>query len=96
MTPRSLFPRAALAGVVGLALLGLGAAPAGVPPVPERFMSVAEAKALVDLKKAVRFVDVRVREQFDERRIQGARNLPLRELPQRLDEVSRQDFVLLY
>jgi hypothetical protein len=96
VTPRALIPRAALAGLVGLALLGLGAAPAGDPPVSERYMSVVEAKALVDLKKAVRFVDVRVREQFEERRIRGARNLPLRELPQRIDEVSRQDFVLLY
>lgn len=57
-------------------------------------MSVAEA--LVDLKKAVTFVDVRDREQFEERHIAGARNLPLRELPRRLDEVSRQDFVLVY
>ena len=96
MTPRALIPRAALAGMVGLALLGLGAAPAGDPPVSERFMSVAEAKALVDLKKAVRFVDVRVREQFDERHIRGASSLPLRKLPQRLGEISRQDFVLLY
>jgi hypothetical protein len=96
VTPRALIPRAALAGLVGLALLSLGAAPAGDPPVPERFMSVAEAKALVDLKKPVRFVDVREREQFDERRIRGARSLPLRELPRRINEVSRQDFVLLY
>ena len=96
MTPRALLPRAALPGMVGLALLGLGAAPAGDPPAPERYMSVAEAKSLVDLKKAVRFVDVRVREEFEERRIRGARNLPLRELPRRIDEVSRQDFVLLY
>ena len=96
MTPRALLPRAALAGMVGRALLGLGAAPAGDPAVPERYMSVAEAKSLVDLKKAVRFVDVRVRAEFEERRIRGARNLPLRELPRRIDEVSRQDFVLLY
>jgi len=94
--PRARISRAALAGMVGLALLGVGAAPAGDPPVPERFMSVAEAKALVDLKKAVVFVDVRDREQFEERHIAGARNLPLRELPRRLDEVSRQDFVLVY
>ena len=96
MTPRALIPRAALAGMVGLALLGLGAAPAGDPAVPERYMSVAEAKALLDLRKAVRFVDVRVREQFDERHILGASSLPLRELPQRIGEISRQDFVLLY
>lgn len=96
MSLRARIPRAARVGMVGLALLGLGAAPAGDPPVPERFMSVAEAKALVDLKKAVSFIDVRDREQFRERRIAGARSLPLRELPRRIDEVSRQDFVLLY
>jgi rhodanese-related sulfurtransferase len=82
--------------MVGLALLGLGAASAGDPPVPERFMSVAEAKGLVDLQKTVTFVDVRDRQQFEERRIAGARSVPLSELPRRIDEISRQDFVLLY
>ena len=96
MSARAAISRAALASLVGLALLGVGAAPAGDPSAPERYISVAEAKALVDLRKAVDFVDVRVREQFDERHILGARNLPLHDLPRRLAEVSRQDFVLLY
>ena len=96
MSARAAISRATLASLVGLALLGVGAAPAGDPCAPERNLSVAEAKALVDLRKAVDFVDVRVREQFDERHIRGARNLPLRDLPRRLAEVSREDFVLLY
>jgi rhodanese-related sulfurtransferase len=41
-------------------------------------------------------VDVRVKEQFDERHIQGARNISLRDLPQRLSDVPRRDFVALY
>jgi rhodanese-related sulfurtransferase len=78
------------------ALAWLGATPAGDPAVPERYMSVDEVKALLDAKKRVVLVDVRSKEQFDELHILGARNLPLRELPRRLDEVPRQDVVVLY
>jgi rhodanese-related sulfurtransferase len=53
-------------------------------------------KALLDMKKRVTLIDVRVREQFDELHIQGARNIALRDLPRRLAEVPRQDFVVLY
>lgn len=82
--------------VVALALGGLGAAPAGDPDVPERFISVDEAKALLDLKQRVAFVDVRSPEQFDELHIAGARNIFLREFPRRLSEISRTDFIVLY
>lgn len=78
------------------AVAWLGAAPAGDPEVPERYISVDEVKALLDAKKRVVLVDVRSKEQFDELHIRGARNLPLRELPRRLDEVPRQDIVVLY
>jgi 3-mercaptopyruvate sulfurtransferase SseA len=82
--------------LVVLGLLTVGAAPGGDPEVPERYISVEEAKALLDLKQRVVFVDVRVKEQFDERHIQGARNISLRDLPQRLSDVPRRDFVALY
>jgi hypothetical protein len=82
--------------VVLAALVWLGAAPAGDPEVPEKYMSVDEVKALLDLGKRVVLIDVRSREQFDELHIQGARNVPLRDLPRRLGEVPRQDFVVLY
>jgi rhodanese-related sulfurtransferase len=78
------------------AVAWLGAAPAGDPEVPERYISVDEAKALVDMRRRVVFVDVRSKEQFDELHIQGARSVPLRDLPRRLDEVPRQEFVVLY
>ncbi|HUG38335.1 MAG TPA: rhodanese-like domain-containing protein [Candidatus Limnocylindrales bacterium] len=82
---------------VAILALGLvGAAPAGDAEVPEKYISVDEVKALLDMKKRVTFVDVRTREQFDELHIRGAKNIPLRELPRRLDEVPRHDFVVLY
>lgn len=81
---------------VTLTLLALGAAPGGDPEVPERYISVDEVKALLDLKKRVVFVDVRPPEQFAELHIATARNLPLQEMPQRLEAVPRQDFVVLY
>ena len=77
-------------------LLAATVAPAGDPEVPERYVSVDEAKGMIDAGKRVVFIDVRVREQFDELHIRGARNIPLRELPRRLAEVPRQDTVTLY
>jgi hypothetical protein len=88
--------RGVLAGALAVALLALGAAPGGDPEVPERYISVAEAKALLDLKKKVLFIDVRPPEQFAELHIAGARNLPLQEMPRRLEAVPRQEFVVLY
>jgi rhodanese-related sulfurtransferase len=83
--------------IVGVAAVGwLGAAPAGDPEVPERYISVDEAKALLDMRKRVVFVDVRSKEQFDELHIRDARSVPLRDLPRRLNEVPRQEFVVLY
>ena len=83
-------------GILAVALLWAGAAPAGDPEVPEKYISVDEVKALLDLKKRVTMIDVRTREQFDELHIRGALTLPLRELPRRIAEVPRQDFVVLY
>lgn len=88
--------RALAAGLAAFALLALGAAPGGDPEVPERYITVDEVKALLDLKQRVVFVDVRVAEQFDEMHIAGARNISLRDLAKRLGDVPRQDFVVLY
>ncbi len=88
--------RALAGGFAALALLALGAAPGGDPEVPERYISVDEVKALLDLRQRVVFVDVRTREQFDELHIAGARNIVLRDLPRRLGDVPRLDFVVLY
>jgi 3-mercaptopyruvate sulfurtransferase SseA len=82
--------------VTALAFSWAGAAPAGDPEVPEKYMSVDEVKKLLDEKRRVVFVDVRSREQFDERHIRGARNVPLTDLPKRLAEIPRGDLVVLY
>jgi len=71
-------------------------APAGNPPVPEKFISVNEAKSLVDKRERLTFIDVRDREQFDDLHIKDAINIPLGVLPSRLAEVPRTTRVVLY
>ena len=78
------------------ALTWMGAGPADDPEIPEKYLSVDEVKALLDAGRRVVFIDVRSPEQFDELHIRGARNIPLRELPRRLGELSRKDFLVLY
>ena len=82
--------------LAALALAWASAAPADDPEVPERYIKVDEAKAMVDARHPVTFVDVRPREQYDLLHIKGAMNVPLEELARRLDEVSRQAFVIVY
>jgi rhodanese-related sulfurtransferase len=64
--------------------------------VPEKYVSVDEAKALVDKRQHVVFVDVREKPQYDDLHIRGARNVPLDSLRSRLREISRKDLVVLY
>ncbi len=71
-------------------------APAGNPEVPEKFISVDEAKALVDRRQRVTFIDVREKAQYDDLHIKGAINIPLGTLPARLAEISRTEFIVLY
>ncbi len=86
-----------LAGVCFVAMLLVAAvAPAGDAEVPEKYVSVDEAKGMLDAGKRLVFIDVRDREQFAEMHIRGARNIPLRELPRRLAEVPRTEPVTLY
>ncbi|MGH7354457.1 MAG: rhodanese-like domain-containing protein [Candidatus Rokuibacteriota bacterium] len=71
-------------------------APAGNPPVPEKFISVDDAKAVLDRRRPITFIDVREKLQYDDLHIQGAINIPLSVLPARLAEVSRKDLLVLY
>jgi rhodanese-related sulfurtransferase len=71
-------------------------APAGKPDVPEKYISVDEAKALLDRSQRITFVDVREKAQYDDLHIKGAVNIPLGTLPARLAEISRTDQVVLY
>ncbi len=81
---------------IATALFWVGPAPADDPEVPEKYMSVDEAKALLDQKNPLTFIDVRPKDQFDELHIRGARNIPLLDFPGRLAEVSRQGITVLY
>ena len=71
-------------------------APAGNPEVPEKYISVDQAKALLDKRDPVFFVDVREKSQYDDIHIKGAVNIPLGVLPSRLTEVPRTERVVLY
>ena len=71
-------------------------APAGNPAVPEKFISVDEAKALLDRRQRITFIDVRERPHYDDLHIAGAINIPLNVLPARLAEISRTEVLVLY
>ena len=82
--------------LVAVAFSLAGAAPAGDPEVPERYLSVDAAHKLAGTAQRPIFVDVREPGQFAELHIRGARNVPLTELPKRLAEIPREPAVLLY
>ena len=71
-------------------------APAGNPEVPEKYISVDQAKVLLDKREPVIFIDVREKSQYDDLHIKGAVNIPLGVLPSRLAEVPRTGRVVLY
>jgi 3-mercaptopyruvate sulfurtransferase SseA len=71
-------------------------APAGNPEVPEKYVSVDEAKAALDKRQPITFIDVREKAQYDDLHIRGAINIPLGTLPARLAEISRSEFLVLY
>ena len=82
--------------VIATAMLWVVPAPADDPEVPEKYVSVDEAKALVDKRQRVVFVDVREKPQYDDLHIKGAINIPLDSMRGRLRDVPRKDFVILY
>jgi rhodanese-related sulfurtransferase len=79
-----------------LLLLWVAVAPAGDAEVPERYMKVDDVKALLDQGRAMTFIDVRPREQFDKLHITGAKSVPLPEVAGRLDDIPREDLVVVY
>ncbi|HEV2054658.1 MAG TPA: rhodanese-like domain-containing protein [Methylomirabilota bacterium] len=82
--------------LVASAMAWAAPAPAGNPEVPEKFISVDEAKALVDRRERITFIDVREKAQYDDLHIKGAINIPLDTMPARLAEISRTEFIALY
>jgi hypothetical protein len=78
------------------AMLWAAPAPADDPEVPEKYVSVDEAKALVDKRQRIVFIDVREKPQYDDLHIKGAINVPLDSMRGRLRDIPRKDFVVLY
>ena len=77
-------------------ILWAAPAPADDPEVPEKYVSVDEAKALVDKRQRVVFIDVREKPQYDDLHIKGAVNIPLDSMRGRLREIPRRELLVLY
>lgn len=62
------------------------------------FLPIAaeRAKLLLDKGEQMIFIDLRPAEEFAARRLPGARSIPLKELPQRLEEIPKSGRVVLY
>jgi rhodanese-related sulfurtransferase len=58
-------------------------------------MAPAELKAMLDNGEAVRLIDVREPEEFAICRIEGAELIPMRSVPARLDELNRDEPLLV-
>jgi hypothetical protein len=85
-----------LAVLAAMTMLGwVGTGPAGDPEVREKYIKVAEAKALVDQKR-VAFIDVRPPAHYERLHIKGALNIPLADMSRRLADVSKRVPLVLY
>jgi 3-mercaptopyruvate sulfurtransferase SseA len=82
--------------MVATAMLWAAPAPADDPEAPEQYLSVDEAKALVDKRQPIVFIDVREKPQYDDLHIKGAINIPLDSMRGRLREIPRRGVLVLY
>jgi len=59
-------------------------------------VTVQEARSLIEDKPDLVILDVRTASEYEEGYIEGAVNIPVQELSARLDELSREDELLVY
>ncbi len=59
-------------------------------------VTVNEAWGLIQNKPGLVILDVRTQSEYDEAHIEGAILIPVQELPERLDELSKNDGILVY
>jgi rhodanese-related sulfurtransferase len=59
-------------------------------------VSIQEARQLIEKKKKLTIVDVRTISEYDEGHIENAINIPVQELSDRLDELNKNDELLIY
>lgn len=82
------------AGLAVALALGMGVARAEEGRIV--FVSVDEVKGVLDKGAPVLLVDVRSREEYSIRHIQGAISVPLSAMQARYREIPRQGLVVLY
>lgn len=80
---------------VGMLLVAM-AAPGCAPSAPSGEARVASAEARQLVRDGALLLDVRTPEEFSDRHVEGARNIPVDELPQRLGELPRDRVVVVY
>ena len=59
-------------------------------------VTVQEARTLIEDKPDLVILDVRTTSEYEDDHIEGAVNIPVQELGDRLDELSRDDELLVY
>lgn len=59
-------------------------------------LTVEEAKSLIESNSSIVIVDVRTREEYDSGHIEGAVLIPVSELEDRLNELSKEDELFIY
>ena len=59
-------------------------------------VTVQEARTLIEDKQDLVILDVRTVSEYEDDHIEGAENIPVQELGKRLDELSRDDELLVY
>ncbi|HEX4653574.1 MAG TPA: molybdopterin-synthase adenylyltransferase MoeB [Candidatus Udaeobacter sp.] len=69
-----------------------GARPDGTVPA----ISVSELKRKIDAHEAFQLIDVREPFEYELARIQGSRLIPLREIPERVDELPREKPIVVH
>ena len=96
MTRRAWLRGCALGLIHGLGLVSTAEAGHGQPPVPLRWMSAPEVKALLERgqRPPIHLVDLRPAAAFRESHLPGARSIPLDDLRARAREIPRGLIVL--
>jgi rhodanese-related sulfurtransferase len=69
---------------------------AGHGDEPVQTISMDRVKFLLDNKEKVFFVDLRTPKEFQQKRLPGARSIPVAELEKRLTEIPKTGRVILY
>jgi hypothetical protein len=83
------------AALIGIMLINQGASAGEIPASAIKRISLVEAKAAFDQKKAV-FLDVRGSAVFAESHIPGARLIPSTEIETRFTELNQNDWIITY